>query len=73
MKIMSALIETQKNLEGGEERNLLQLNMKYRYQPHVVILAQKLWLRKTELKMQKFTSFKTNKITHVFFLTTRIS
>lgn len=41
MKIMSALIATQKNLEGGEERNLLQFNTKHRYQPHVVILAQK--------------------------------
>ena len=57
MKIMSALIETQKNLEGGEERNLLQLNMKYRYQPQVVILAQKLVAKKNRVKNAKVHKF----------------
>lgn len=57
MKIMSALIETQKNLEGGEERYLLQLNMKYGYQPHVVILAQKLVAKQNRVKNAKVHKF----------------
>ena len=54
---MSALIETQKNLEGGEERYLLQLNMKYGYQPHVVILAQKLVAKQNRVKNAKVHKF----------------
>lgn len=57
MKVMSALIATQKNLEGGEERNLLQFNIKYRYQPHVVILAQKLVAKQNRVKNAKVHKF----------------
>lgn len=51
MKIMSALIATQKNLEGGE------FNIKYRYQPHLVILAQKLVAKKNRVKNAKAHKF----------------
>ena len=54
---MSALIATQKNLEGGEERNLLQFNTKYRHQPHVVILAQKLVAKQNRVKNAKVHKF----------------
>ena len=57
MKIMSALIATQKNLEGGEERNLMQFNIKHRYQPHVVILAQKLVAKQNRVKNAKVHKF----------------
>ena len=57
MKIMSTLIETQKTLEGGVERNLLQFNIKYRYQHHVVILAQKLVAKKNRVKNAKVHKF----------------
>ena len=65
MKIMSALIAflitTQKKLEGRGERNSLQftikISMSHRYQPHVVILTQKLVAKQNRVKNSKVYKF----------------